>query len=98
MNSAPALSMFAGRSIYFQQLFCVAGKQLSPVLKRKVELVERIDRRLNRAERRVGREHHFVRAEKLVAAAQRVSSAAEHRGIGIEFLKILEMRPLQRRQ
>src|SRR6202051_5087835 len=62
-----------------------------------VELLDHLDGRRDRAERRVGREHHVGGAEE-VEATRNAVLAAEHGGIAVELLEIVEMRPPERRQ
>src|ERR1700719_3168407 len=54
-----------------------------------VELLDHLDGRRDRAERRVGREHHVVGAEEVEATRDAVL-AAEHGGIAVELLGIVE--------
>src|SRR5262245_58397613 len=51
----------------------------------------------DRTERRIGSEYHVVATEEIEPAAQRIL-AAEQRGVAVEVVEVIEMRPLERRQ
>src|SRR5262245_13801028 len=76
----------------------IAGEDLPPVAVGDVEPSDGVDGRGDRAQRRVGREHHVVRAEELEPAAHRLDAAAEQRGVAIEVVHVVEVRPLERGQ
>src|SRR5262245_48480675 len=86
------------RKFPLEQSLGIAGEDLAPIAVRDVEPLDDVDRRRDRAERGVGREHHVLGAEELEPAAHRVDAAAEQRGVAVEIVHIIEMRPLQRRQ
>src|SRR5262249_11761090 len=86
------------REFPLEQPLRISGEDLAPIAVADVELLDDVDRRRDRAERRVGRKHHVVGAEEFEPAAHRVDAAAEQRGIAVEIVHIIEMRPLQRWQ
>src|SRR5262245_26807346 len=80
-----------------EQPLRISGEDLAPVAVRDVEPLDDVDGRRDRAERRIGREHHVVGAEEFKPAAHRVDAAAEQRGVAVEIVQVVEMRPLERR-
>src|SRR5262245_2845062 len=76
----------------------IAGEDLPPVTVADIEPPDDVDRRRDRAQRSVGREHDVVRAEELEPAAHCVDAAAEQRGVAVEVVHVVEVRPLERGQ
>src|SRR5712692_817359 len=93
MIALPALGEFP-----VQQPLGIAAEYPAPVGLRDVEPLDHLDRRRDRAERRVGGEHHVLAAEEFEPAAHRMGAAAEQRGVAVEVVQIVEVRPLERRQ
>src|SRR5690606_3171228 len=60
----------------------------------ELETVERLDVHRNRRKRRVACKHHPVAAEEGKTARQAIG-AAEHRGVRVELLEVIQMRPLE---
>src|SRR5262245_11334176 len=107
--SAPTTARIAGRSSAFigmaispsgqlqlEKALGIAGQDLPPVAVGDVESLDSVDGRRDRAERGIGREHDVVHAEELEPAAHRLDTAAEQRGIAVEVVHVVEVRPFER--
>src|SRR5262249_55671715 len=84
-------------TVHFQQLCSVSCKHLAPVRFGELKPLDRCNRGPDRPKRRVGCEYHVIGAEELESAPDAVD-AAEHGGVAVEIVKIVEVRPLERRQ
>src|SRR5262249_33765538 len=83
------------RELALQQPLGIAAENLAPFAFGNVELADAVDGGCDRAERRVRREHDAVTAEEFKPAAHGMGAAAKQRGIAIEVVQIVEVRPLQ---
>src|SRR5262245_31916213 len=97
-RSSAFMNMGISRSgqFHLEKALGVAGEDLAPVAVGDVEPPDDVDRRRDRAERSVGREHDVVRTEELEPAAHRLDASAEQRGIAVEVVHVVEVRPLER--